>query len=86
MKIDKSIKFMKCLDDVTILEKLNGSYDVMLKEYDDDLKPIVCNIDGDTITYYMSDVYNNSCDYEEIDFDQLNKLQEFVKILKEIGD
>ena len=86
MKIDKAIKFMKYLDDVTILEQLDGSYDVMLKQYDDELKPISCNINGDTITYSMGDVYDNGCDYEEIDFDQLNKLQEFVKILKEIGD
>lgn len=86
MTIDKAIKFMKCLDDVTILEQLDGSYDVMLKQYNDELKPIICNINGDRISYSISDVYNNGCDCEEIDFDQLNKLQDFVKMLKEMGD
>ena len=85
MRIDKAIKLMKSLENIHIELVEDNRYFVRVKEYDDDYKPVICIIDGDDIEYYLDDLYNNSSNVEEIDFDQLNVLQEFVKMLKNIG-
>ena len=82
MNINKAIKLMKSLDNIHIEHVGGNRYFVRVKEYNDDYKPVICIIDGDNIEYYLDDLYNNSSNVEEIDFDQLNILQEFVKMLK----
>lgn len=86
MRIDKAIKLMKSLDNIHIELVEDNRYFVRVKEYDDDYKPVICIIDGDDIEYHLDNLYNNSSNVEKIDFDQLNVLQEFVKMLKNIGE
>lgn len=82
MEIDKAIKLMKSLDEIYIKQVDDDRYIVGLQEHDEDFKPVICIIDGKDITYCLGDLYNNGCDYEDIDFEQLGKLQKFVAMLQ----
>ena len=84
MKINQAIKLMKTLDNISIEQLNENRYTIALKEYDEDFKRVVCIIDNNQIEYCLVDLYNNSCNYEAIDLDQLKQLQEFVKILQNI--
>ena len=84
MKINQAIKLMKTLDNICIEQLNENRYKISLKEYDEDFKRIVCIIDHDQVEYCLDDLYNNGCNYEAIDFEQLKQLQEFVKILQNI--
>lgn len=86
MKINEAIKLMKSLTNIEIDQLSANRYRIYLKEYDDEFKRVVCIIDGDRVEYCLDDLYNNGCDYEQIDFEQLNELQQFVKMLQSIGD
>lgn len=86
MKIDKAIKLMKSLDNISIEIVDDNRYFVRVKEYNDDYKPVICIIDGEDVEYHLDNLYNNSSNVEEIDFDQLNVLLNFVKTLHGIGD
>ena len=86
MKINEAIKLMKSLTNIKIDQLSANRYRIYLKEYDDEFKRVVCFIDGDRIEYCLDDLYNNGCDCEQIDFEQLNELQQFVKMLQNIGD
>ena len=82
MEIDKAIKLMKSLDEIYIKQVDKIRYIIGVKEYNDDFKPVICIIDGKDITYCLDDVYNNSNNYEEIDFEQLYKLQKFIAMIQ----
>lgn len=82
MEIDKAIKLMKSLDEIYIKQVDNDRYIVGLQERDADFKPVICIIDGKDITYCLDDLYNNGCDSEAIDFDQLYKLQKFIAMIQ----
>ena len=86
MKINKAIELMKYLDEIYITQLNQNRYEIGLKDYDDDFKRVVCIVDNDCVEYCLDDLYNNGCNYEQIDFEQLNKLQNFIKMLKNIGD
>ena len=82
MEIDKAIKLMKSLDEIYINQVEDDRYIIGLRERDEDFKPVICIIDGKDITYCLDDLYNNGSDCEEIDFDQLGKLQTFVTMIQ----
>lgn len=82
MNINKAVELMKLLDEFYINQVDDDRYIIGVKEYDDDFRPVICIIDGERIDYCLDDLYNNGCAYEPIDFEQLNKLQRFVKIMQ----
>lgn len=86
MKINEVIKLMKSLTNIEIEQLSANRYRIGLKEYDDEFKRVVCIIDDDSVEYCLEDLYNNGCNYEQIDFEQLNELQQFVKMLHSMGE
>lgn len=86
MKIDKAIKFMKILDEVSIEEVDKDRYVIRIKKYNTKFRQVICIIDCGQIEYCLEDLYNNGRDYEPIDFEQLNKLQQFTTMLQTMED
>lgn len=73
----KSSKFV-------ITERTSSLYDVSFKEWRADNNKDICacvDTKSREISYYMTDLYDNSSDFEEIDLERLNELIEFCKLL-----
>lgn len=81
-KLEKNLKLLQLLDKVNI-DLQDDTYIISCKNYNYDYKEIIAVIKDKEISYRMSDLYNNSFNVEEIDFEQLNTLQEVVKLLME---
>lgn len=87
MKINETIKnklkLLSILNDFEI-ESNEEVYVIKCKYFDEDCKELRATINlktGET-KYYMTDIYDNSSNCEEIDLEQLRKLQELVELLK----
>lgn len=68
-----------------ITKRTSSMYDVSFKEWNDDggYKEIcaLVNTESRKISCYMTDLYDNSSDFEEIDLERLNELIEYCQLL-----
>ena len=82
--IKNKLKLLSILNDFEIELKHEEYYEISCKCFNDKYKELKATIDiktGET-KYFMTDIYDNGFDYEEIDLEQLKKLRELVRLLK----
>lgn len=83
--VNKKLEFLSKSREFIITEQDNYFEVKFDKCYADDYACISATINKNTlkVRYYMSGIYNNSQDYEEIDIESLRKIMTFCKLLTE---
>lgn len=77
--IADKLKLLSIADGLNIHNNSDGSYEISLKDEDSDLVMI---IKDDMTEFYITGCYDSSCDWIEINMDDLNKLKEFNSLLR----